>query len=94
MLLEGIFDLILTGIMGEDCLGHHHVEVPASWRTVLLAAIVLTFMFARIFINPTDPRPPSVIFVETICAAALVTIVLFGSGGRYEVRYESLVPAD
>lgn len=27
MLLVGIFDLILTGIVGEDCLGHHHVEV-------------------------------------------------------------------
>lgn len=58
-------------------------RLPANLRTILLGVIILTFMFARILINPTDPRPPSVIFVETICSAALVTIVLFTRGKRH-----------
>jgi peptidoglycan/LPS O-acetylase OafA/YrhL len=59
-----------------------YMRLPKSARKVLLATLVLTFMFARIIINPIDPRPPSVIFVETVCAAGLVTIVLFSPGRR------------
>lgn len=59
-----------------------YIRLPASARKILLGALVLTFMFARILINPTDPRPPSVILIESVCAAALVTIVLFSSRRR------------
>lgn len=62
-----------------------YIRLPDSTRKILLVSLVLTFMFARILINPTDPRPPSVILVESICAAALVTIVLFSSHERYFV---------
>ncbi len=60
-----------------------YVRLPGILRKILVASLVLTFMFARILMEPTDPRPPSVILVETICAAALVTIVLFSSRKRY-----------
>lgn len=60
-----------------------YLRLPRRWRRALLAALVLTFMFARILIEPTDPRPASVILVETLCSAALVTITLFSSRGRH-----------
>ncbi len=60
-----------------------YMRLPESLRRALLVALVLTFMFARILIEPTDPRPASVILVETICSAALVTITLFSSRRRY-----------
>lgn len=60
-----------------------YMRLPASARGALLVALVLTFMFARILIEPTDPRPASVILVETICSAALVTITLFSSRRQY-----------
>lgn len=62
-----------------------YIRLPDNTRKILLVSLVLTFMFARILINPTDPRPPSVILVESICAAALVTIVLFSPHERYFV---------
>lgn len=58
-------------------------QLPAKLRKLLVVMIVLTFMAARILINPDNPRPPSVILIETLCAAFLVAIVLFGSEGKY-----------
>lgn len=47
----------------------------SSIKTVMMAIIIVTFLFARAFIAPDDAKSPTVILVESICAGLIITLL-------------------
>lgn len=59
------------------------VRLPDNIYRLLLISVVLTFMFARRVIDPSDFDSPAVTLVESICAAVLIAVALFNPRHRF-----------